>query len=251
MNWCRIIRLSALALTSLFVPGYAQDASIVGQIRGRVVDSDGHGSADVTVLAMLDAPAGGTVSAPFRATVLTAPDGSFSIAGVPIGSFRFCTQSTNTALLNTCIWNAFQSHTAVTASALVPEVLIKARSAAQLTVIIEDHEGLLAAVSERHPPDVMVGIWMRADPSIPIQTVYVPLTAVSQSPTGRSYRVFVPYDQQFRLSVVSPSLRLAPIDRVLPEPKALTPMSEVSFTVTVPAGTQPSPYVVAITGKRY
>ncbi len=115
-------------------------------------------------------------------------------------------------MLDTCLWSAFQARADVTAAQLVAAAKVTVPAAVQLTVQVEDAHELLEAAVQQHKTDLLVGIWTSASPTVPLQTTYLPLSSVKQSATGRTYQGNVPFAQQFRLSVASPSVQLAPAD---------------------------------------
>ncbi len=178
----------------------AQDrnSQIVGQVRDERQRPVNGARVDAYLL-----PESGAKVKPFRASALTAPNGTFKLS-VPSGVFRVCVQLRRTELLDPCTWSAVPPRASVPANRTVQLPPIVLKRGYPLSVRLEDAQGLLLVQDKgkRAAGQVIVGV------SAP-NGMFLPMPVRGRSATARDHQLFVPRDTALRVSMHSRGFTLA------------------------------------------
>lgn len=195
----RAIAPMALSLFVLSRALCAAPAIAAGQISGTVLDQAGQPLAGATVhyhASRRLAPGRRGVPQPtgtaIRGTVLTGPDGSFTIADQPAGTYYLCASGVNAAQLSTCAWSGGEKMVAVTAGQ-VRSVSLQLPRGAVITFHVSDPNHRIADSS------FIVGVFCGY--------AYSKAIPVAAAGAMRTWQVTVPSSGAFRV-LLGTSLRV-------------------------------------------
>jgi hypothetical protein len=184
-----------------------------GKISG-VVDQDGAPVAGALVLYHNVPPlapngSGGLVpaSASIGASINTAGDGSFAIAGLPVGQYFICAYGTASNQLGSCEWGGSSSTISVAESAV--RVALHLREGTLLTFLVGDPSGAIRDTASGPPVDgrlPLSGGNFRI--GVMLGPIYARAEFASQQGTIRTYMVAVPKNAALDL-IANTSLAIA------------------------------------------
>ncbi|HYL78442.1 MAG TPA: carboxypeptidase-like regulatory domain-containing protein [Bryobacteraceae bacterium] len=162
-----------------------------GSLQGNVDDDKGqHLSKAFVVISPRSAGAGSA------GTVLTGPNGEFSLSGLKPGNYSVCVQYPGDPHLDPCVWSTAPQVT-IAAGTMSSVAMPKVVKGSLFVLQIGDPSELWAAND-----DFLVGVTL---PS----SRFFPLRLVTRSATGRSYDLAVPFDTPMVVSLWSTHLVFA------------------------------------------
>jgi hypothetical protein len=195
----RSLRMIFLISLSLVV-GWAQKPS-TGAITGWVRGIDGKPLAGVTVLINARPDMVHALSA-FNAAVVTVSDGSFTIKGVPDGTYSLCPHPPNSKVVAPCSW-IVEPRATVTNGQTVLAQPIQFQAAVDFYVRVNDPKGTRAAAEGRVPgAGMMLAVRAPNGRSFPI-----PLTA--RDAAGFDHHLAVPAGANLVFTAMSNAFSLA------------------------------------------
>lgn len=178
----RILSIAVFTVTTLT----GQTAtSPTGQIKGFIQTADGKPVVQARV-AVLAQPQAGATYTPFRALVLTASDGTFSISAVPDGVYTICPRVPNSALVPPCVWGSAPKVT-VSGGKTVTASAIQLQAGADFYLRVNDLVGTLLATIGKTPGAAV--IFAIRNPS----GVLTPIPQTAQDIAGFDYHLPVPF----------------------------------------------------------
>jgi hypothetical protein len=219
------LRLGAAALLM-------HTALAAGEIKGIVTGPDG--SRVEKAFVTVQRQPGAT---PFNASARTAEDGSFSVSGVPDGSYRLCVQVRSGELLDPCQWSATTPVANLSQGRAADLGEIRLAKGYRLRVKVRDAAAVLTANEGKTAgAHLLVGVWRQ-------DGLFVPMRAAGKDAEGKNYELLVPYDTPLTLSAQSKAFNLAdeagaPVDKA----------KGASVAVEVPSGGATKTYVFNVTG---
>jgi len=163
--------------------------------------------------------------------------GAFRFTGLSEGRFRLCAQVPKTAWLNPCEWGLQPPVVSLSATQPAVSVTMVLKIGAVVPIRVEDPGQFLSQNEGKIPgAHLLMGV---ADDGHAFRTV----SLLSQDASGRNSQIVVPFGSAAKLVVFSSFFHLAD-DQGRPLAQA------VSYTVplTVPAGQQPAPIKLTVTG---
>ncbi|MBI1898206.1 MAG: carboxypeptidase regulatory-like domain-containing protein [Acidobacteria bacterium] len=170
-------------------------------------------------------------------TAVTAAGGAFRFEGLNDGTYQLCAQVPRSTWLNPCEWGAQPPVVVLSAAQGFAVVTLVIKKAAVVPIRLDDPGQLLAQDEGRTPgANLLIGVandarWFR------------PAAVTSRDVGGKNYQVLVPFNSTVNIIVSSPFFQLADAGGVpLPRTRA------TAIPVTVPAGQQPAPIRLRVTG---
>src|SRR5712692_6481078 len=138
----------------------AQTAPPTGQIKGSILSELRAPLAKVSVSALIRPDSKNSNPKPFSAVTTTAADGTFTLTGVPAGTFAICAQLLGSDFLNPCRWSSTSPSTTVNSGQTVNLPAIRLLKGAHFHVRLSDDAGVLAAnYGKTGGADLLIGIW--------------------------------------------------------------------------------------------
>lgn len=205
--------------------------AFAGSINGTVRGADGSvvQKAVVTAYRQRGTLEKRPVSTSLSTSVL--PDGTFRLSPLSDGSYQICVQAPESIWLNPCEWGSTATTATISQAQQSAELSILLAQGAVVTVRVNDAAQLLTTHEGKTPgAHLLVGI--RTD-SLSFQQAAI----TAPNTAGRSYRVIVPFDRSFRLTVASAFFQVTDATgKALPKTGNILP-------VIVPSG-QPAPALV-------
>ncbi len=194
--------MTRLVIWSL-AAGMIAEAAAGGGIAGRVTDGSGAAVSGAGVMASLQPPSAAGPFTPFTATAASGADGSFTMAGLPAGTYRLCAEHRAAGMLNPCLWSDEPILAAVAEGQTTQGRDIRMAKGAVLTVRLNDPRGLLSRYLGKTPgAHILVGIGRGTAP-------FMAATPSAADDTGRELTLLVPVDTPLQASVFSSFFSLA------------------------------------------
>jgi hypothetical protein len=170
-------------------------------------------------------------------TAVTAAGGTFRFEGLNDGSYQLCAQVPKSTWLNPCEWGPQPPVVTMSAAQAFAVVTLVMKEGAVVPIRLEDPAQLLAQHEGRAPgAHLLVGVandarWFR------------PALVTSRDAGGKNYQVLVPFNSTVNIVVYSAFFQLADAGG-LPLPRTRA----AAIPVSVPAGQQPTPVRLRVTG---
>ncbi len=185
-----------IALVSAALCAMGQTA---GSVSGTVTGTDGNPISAVVMMLTVKAAAGSQAN-PGVFTATSASDGTFEIASVPKGDYNLCASDEGRRFLDTCAWSGPLEVT-VAGGPSSKRVDVHMQDAAEVTIDIQDPTQQLAAKGNQPPSaGLLIGV--------PAPHMFLPAADGTDAPTIRTRKLYVPYDQDLEISVVTNDLQL-------------------------------------------
>jgi len=212
-----------------------------GGVAGTVVDDSGRPVAGARVLISHTTSIKAPVAAPpvitgsLAATATTDPNGTFRVDSLPPGQYIACSEAPVSGHLDPCHWSTAAPNLTISAGETTSGVTIVMPKGAVLSVQVTDPRKLLQPVAG--PIDLALEIQVVTSKglhySAPIQ---------SNSATGRSYAITVPFGTPLTLRVLSSHYTI--------NDQSGQPVAATGTTLNVPAGSTPSALAFTVTGTK-
>ncbi len=168
---------------------FAQQST--GSLQGNVDDDKGQHVSKAFIVASPRSSGGGSA-----ATVVTGPNGEFTVSGLKPGNYSICVQSPGDPHLDPCVWSTAPQVT-VGAGTVSSVAMPKVTKGSLFVLQIGDPRELWTASD-----DFLVGITL---PS----SRFFPLRLAARGGTGRTYDLAVPFDTPMVLYLSSTHLLFA------------------------------------------
>ncbi|MEN6603353.1 MAG: hypothetical protein ABFD86_13150 [Bryobacteraceae bacterium] len=172
-----------------------------GTVHGTIQGADGKAVGIVTVYLQ------GQMTDGVRASSVvgkSAKDGSFTLSGVGVGTYRLCVPNGAEGYVDPCVWDASPTTVKVKANESVNAGTVPLTPSATVALEVADEQGYLAAHEASKIPRAALMAGVRA-----AHGQFVPMTLSSSSDTSRRYTASIPAGQQVRVLVQSQDYQIA------------------------------------------
>jgi hypothetical protein len=187
----------ALLVCCLITAAYATTTKSSGSLSGKVTDEQGSPVPQASIMVTLQ-PAGAAFT-PFSVATKSEEDGSFSLTGIPSGTYLVCAEKRFGQMLNSCAWTAQPMLVTVRENQANNSANIFLRKGYVLHVSLQDKEGLL---KQHEGKTILMSL------PAPNMTVQMPIEA-SKDEHGRVLTFLVPFDTPAGVAVFSEFFTLA------------------------------------------
>ena len=216
------------------VTGLAQTASS-GSINGSIQTSDGKPAARYIVAIQARAGTLGAQITTFNKAATTAADGTFTLTGVPNGTYSICPHPPDSTSASPCTWST-EPRVTVSGGAAATAPLVRMLPTADFFVQVNDTAGKWAA-AEAQTPGHSISLSVVAPNG---RRFPIPVTA-TQAGGVVEYHLPVPTGTNLVFGVYSPGLSLADATSAL-----IGQQNGSATTVNVPAGQAQQKQVITI-----
>ena len=164
-------------------------AQSLGSVAGTVVGDDGN-----TLAASVTANRSGQPPASGRA--MAGPDGTFTIANLPAGTYSLCAAVKGRGYLDPCTWSPVAPSVRVGPGQTVRGFRLIVKKGAIVQVRLNDAAGALSAVAapNQAAPHVLLGI-------LTPHRLFEPLVLTGKNATGRNHEGTIPLNTPVRLHI--------------------------------------------------
>jgi hypothetical protein len=172
-------------------------AQSLGTVAGAVIGDDG-----TTLAASVTANRSGQPPASGRA--IAGPDGTFTIANLPAGTYSLCAAVKGRGYLDPCTWSPVAPTVQVGAGQTVTGFRLIVKKGAIVQVRLNDATGALTAVAapNQAAPHVLVGI-------LTPRRLFEPLVLTGKDPAGRNHEGTIPLNTPVRLQISGRGVEIA------------------------------------------
>ena len=175
----------------------AAQSGSTGSVQGTVTTEAGKAIAGALVTAV------GIGLPPRSQTAQSAADGSFTVKGLPAGSYSLCVQIPGDGYLDPCIWTTTAPSVTLASGQASAGNILKIKAGSLLKIRIDDPSKL---ATQKTPsganPYILMGV------SVPGKAFH-PVHLKGSDASGSDYQVTIPRDTPLVFSIQSPNLRLS------------------------------------------
>jgi hypothetical protein len=178
-----------------------------GSVAGTVVGDDGTMlAASVTAIRTGQPPASGRA--------IAGPDGAFTIANLPAGTYSLCASVKGRGYLDPCTWSPVAPTVQVGPGQTVTGFRLIVKKGAIVQVRLNDAAGALSAVAapNQAAPHVLVGI-------LTARRLFEPLVLTGKDPTGRTHEGTIPLNTPVHLHISGKGVEITDAAGVKLDPK--------------------------------
>lgn len=192
----------------VFVLSTTASLAQTGRITGTLTDGSGTPIAGGMVMASLrssPAPIPWTPGRPpafmsVRANAASTEKGEFQIDGLLVGTYVLCVETSHGAYLNPCLWTDQPVRVEMAEDARVSGVSVVAPKGANVTIRVQDIQGLL--VADPANDDLRVGAYNGRSP-------FIPARVISRDGNGKTLSLAVPRGKAANIAISSSAFALA------------------------------------------
>ena len=227
-----------VVVVALIVTCLASDPVSAATVSGTVTIPGGHGvRASLTIHDLSTPRTAG--QKPFDHQFASKADGTFSLSGVPAGTYRICVDAPQANVLDPCLWSATQQTWTVTASQAVTGVAIAVQTGAMLRVHVNDPQAALPQAQGGIHGNALT-IAVETDRKQHLNLRQLPAASAVASASGFDDYLIVPFDETLTLVTESASVALSDQNG-----KALKGNAQ-TIAVHIPSGGSLAPVVLNV-----
>jgi hypothetical protein len=216
--------LRICTLTGTICAATAIAETPAGRITGSILTAAGKPAAKHIVIVQVRPARPGDPITPFTQTATTSADGTFTLSGVPNGTFSICPLPPDDTAVSPCTWST-EPRITIASGKAVSAPAIRLLPSADLYVRVNDTSGALAGAKSKTPGDP-ISLAVRA----PNGRVY-PIPQTASSAAGADHHLHVPTGADLVFTAFSSQLSMADSAGA-----AISKQSGLAASVNIPSG---------------
>jgi len=178
----------------------ALSAQTTGTVSGILASTTGAVVPGASVSAYLQGGSRSNGHFPPVFNALTANDGSFTLTGLPAGTYLLCAEQASMALLNPCFWSAKATTVKVASGGSVTGLSLVAQIGSARNIRVNDPTGLIANNPTMN--DILIAVK-------PTNGLPMPAKLASKDATGETFTVLAPQSVSASILVYSANFSLS------------------------------------------